>query len=214
MSIEDRIILGDHAMGVVRSCDGTATGFTESPDSGKAASADQRDDGLIDFSFIGMPPQNEEDSLTACRTLVLAFNLAGDDWDPPCEGSGDEVDCWALSKARRDRLEIQVVRALCEEDFWRAAGLDLRVEKLSVKPSELAAQLRRAVELKTDKRPIPPAQRTTLTLALDARRTPALAFDAVVKAFKAHHGAWAASHGFASIWLVGPTPQLCWRLDS
>jgi hypothetical protein len=73
---------------------------------------------------------------------------------------------------------------------------------------ELVSNIRAAAESKL----YSPAQRRKLLLALDAIRSPAYVHDAVVAAFLATHGAWAAGLGYQAIWLVGPTADLSRRL--
>jgi hypothetical protein len=73
---------------------------------------------------------------------------------------------------------------------------------------ELVSNIRAAAESKL----YSPAQRRKLLLALDAIRSPAYVHDAVVAAFLATHGAWAAGLSYQAIWLVGPTADLSRRL--
>ena len=70
-----------------------------------------------------------------------------------------------------------------------------------------------AIETKANDRRIPQSSRCGLLLALDATRLPALGFDAVVEAFRNDWGLWTKSLGFDSVWLIGPSESMTWRLD-
>lgn len=65
------------------------------------------------------------------------------------------------------------------------------------------AEIRAAIEAKAQDRKVSKALLSQLVLALDASRLPGLAFDPIVRQFREREIVWAASHGFAAVWLVG-----------
>lgn len=123
------------------------------------------------------------------------------------------MDCWAAhAKDGRRTLSIQVVRAIAERGFWQTLWRLARItEGRTVR--DLAAHLLVAVKKKSVDDRIPLSVRPGLVLALDATRLPVLALDSVAEYFRKQHGSWAASLGFAAIWVVGPVTLLCHRLD-
>lgn len=190
-----------------------AIGFFESPRQGLAADAAQEPDGRYRFSLTGPPPQGEADTLDTCRVLLEKLNTDGGQWKPPTQGAG-VVDCVARSHvAGRPDLEIQVVRAIAAQSFWRGLKQRLQVRAKDATVRELAEHLHYAIARKATDSRIPPSVRQNLLLALDATRIPVLALDSVAEYFRDVYGTWARSLRFASVWVVGPTSSLCHKLD-
>jgi hypothetical protein len=75
---------------------------------------------------------------------------------------------------------------------------------------EAAGFLKEAIEKKLER--IPAADRTDLTLALNAIAVPAVSLDIVIDTFNTLHGAWVEQLGFASVWVVGPGADRVSRL--
>jgi hypothetical protein len=123
--------------------------------------------------------------------------------------SGDrDVDSRLTSASRL--LDVQVVRALSDMQFWRKLALALRLsQRLTL--MQAADFLKRAIAHKSAMLPV--RQRAQLVLALDADRLPALALEPVVREFRSTHGSWSAAQGFQQVWLVGPDARLTRRLD-
>ena len=125
-------------------------------------------------------------------------------------GDGNE-DCVSRAQDGSDRLAIQVVRALADQDFWRTLSGETEIS-LSHTLDEAADRLRDAMEHKADPRRIPRSQRPGLALALDANRVPGLAFPQVIERFEERHGDWVRGLGFRSVWIVGPATDLVRQL--
>jgi hypothetical protein len=157
--------------------------------------------------FHGRPAQNEEDVLQVCRSLRAALRREGEVWGrftvPPAPA--DDVDAVAEDDAGAV-LRVQVTRV--ERAAWGTLAQSGQTT-LQRNVEELVTNIRAAVESKMK---YPLLQRRELLLALDAIRSPAYVHDAVVAAFLATHGAWAAGLGYRAIWLIGPTADLTRRL--
>lgn len=192
---------------------GEAIGFSESEREGRASNASLREDGSVNMSLISSSPQGEEDTPAACQTLKERLNLDGARWGEVVAGR-EPADCVLLDSEDAKRIQqVQVVRAIASQELWRELNSSGSAQR-SVSPSEAVAAMRAAIEAKASDIKIPRPTRPELILALDATRLPGLAFEAIVREFRSTSMTWAASHGFASIWLVGPTSRLVWRLDS
>lgn len=157
-------------------------------------------------NFHGRPAQNEEDVLQVCRSLRAALQREGQVWArfslPPTQA--DDADAVAEDDTGAV-LRVQVTRV--ERAAW---GTLAQTGQATLQGSieERVENIRAAVESKL----YPDAQRRKLLLALDAIRSPGYVEDAVVAAFLATHGTWAAGLGYQAIWLVGPTVELTRRL--
>lgn len=75
---------------------------------------------------------------------------------------------------------------------------------------QAAAELAATIQHKAT---IPPAQRPTLVLAVNALDTPGHALSAVVDICRRTYGAEFAALSFSAIWIVGPTVTLILRVD-
>ena len=211
MSIQDTIKVGDH-VSALSERDNKAIGFSESPRQGRASSADQATPDSQTFQIKGTAPQGEEDTLPTCLILVQKWNDDGGFWARPTEGQDDDVDCWAKSTSdSRIAVQIQVVRAIVDPEFWKELSQS-HIVRRKQGIDRLAYCLKESIEKKKQRTPAP--RRGQLHIALDATRLPGLAFDVIVGYFQKHYGAWAGALGFSSIWLVGPNTRLTWRLDS
>jgi len=183
---------------------GEAIGFSESARRGRTSSASLRTDGSVDMSLLGSSPQGEEDTEAACQVLKERLNLDGAHWGSPTAGN-EPADCVLIDTDDVSRtLHVQVVRAIVSQDLWRDLNSRGAAQR-SLSPAAAVTEIWTAIEAKADDRRIPKSIRPQLVLALDATRLPGLAFDAIVRQFRSTHMAWAASHGFAAVWLVGPT---------
>jgi hypothetical protein len=151
----------------------------------------------------GRPPRNEEDTGRVLATLAAAMSSAAERFASSVSGDQD-VDGRVTSASRG--LDVQVVRALSQMQFWRKLASVLRVSQ-RITPGEAADFLKHAIAHKSAQ--LPARQRKQLVLALDADRLPALALEPVALEFRRVHGGWCA----AQEWLVGPDPALTWLLD-
>ena len=192
---------------------GEAIGFSESARQRRTSNASLRNDGSVDMSVLGSSPQGEEDTETACQILKERLNLDGAHWGSITDGN-EPADCVLIDTDDVSRtLQVQVVRAIVSQDLWRDLNSRGAAQR-SLAPAAAVTEIRTAIEAKAHNRRIPKSIRPQLVLALDATRLPGLAFDGIVRQFRLTHMAWTASHGFAAVWLVGPTSRLVWRLDS
>lgn len=209
-SLHDGIGMSDHVSALHQRKSKTV-GFRESARQGRTTSADQGKDGALSYRLNGSSPQGEEDTLSVCRILVNTLNNAGGNWNQPTIGEGI-IDCQAVDRQCDERkLHIQVVRANVDTEFWKTLNLEGKIERKD-NSRALVEQIKSAIDAKAQK--IPEASRLGLVLALDATRLPALGFDAVVEDFSSKWSAWASTLGFDSVWLVGPSESLTWRLDT
>jgi hypothetical protein len=193
--------------------DNKAIGYSESIWQGRASSAEWTLSGTLNYQIQGTPPQGEEDTLSACRILVQKWNEDGSKWAEPIAGQ-DEVDCQSESTVDpHEYAQIQVVQAISEPDFFKelAQSTSGCVRRENVGPDRIADSLKIAIRNKSEK--YSKSCKAKLCLALNATRLPGLAFDDIVGYFRKHYSQWASSLGFASIWLVGPSIRLTWRLD-
>lgn len=211
--IRNESIAVTHHMLGQRRREGRTVGFVETEREGIETAAAELPDGSYRYSLAGTPPQGEADTLWTCKVLIARLNSGGDGpWGAPRVGSG-VVDCWAPHTDEASRtLEIQVVRAIVERGMWQNLK---RAARISADESvqDLATRLLAAVKKKSVDHRIPRSSRANLVLALDATRTPALAFHSVANHYREQHGGWSSSLGFAAVWVVGPNPSLCHRLD-
>jgi hypothetical protein len=191
--------------------DNKAIGYSESVWQGRASSAERTLSDTLTFQIQGTSPQNEEDTLPACRILVQIWNNEGGTWTEPIAGQ-DDVDCWVKSTSdSNDIVLIQVVRAISEPELWNELSISGRVSRENIERSSIAISLKKSIEKKASR--MTESRRAKLCLALDATRLPGLCFDDNVAYFREYYGSWAGSLGFASIWLVGTMAGLVWRLD-
>jgi hypothetical protein len=190
-------------------------GFSESEEEGRASSANVGADGTVTSRVQGTPTEGEEDTLRAAQALYEKFNEDGDNWAPPERGPVGTADDFILRR-RNDRFEQlmgQVVRAVVDQDFYRALRGQERHEETSANLADLAQRLRKAIASKSNDTRLAPDVRKNLVLVIDATRISALALPRVAMAFKASYREWVVQQGFKEVWLVGPTIRMTSRLD-
>lgn len=207
--LTDGVSIADHASLVKKRGD-EVVGYAESERDGLLTRADQLNSGYVCGHISGNPPQGEKDTLAAAQILVTALNAAGATWGPVVL-SCDPADCETVCTANPTRrLLIQVVRATIDADYWRrlaADGAATRTESVEF----LAAHLNEAIRHKTRK--YPSSTRANLVLALDASRLPDLALSRVRGVAAESTREARAAAGFSDVWVVGPTPELTYRLS-
>lgn len=192
--------------------DGEAIGFSESQRDGRISGASIESDGTLRVTVQGTSPQGEQDTQAACRVLLQRLNSEGVVYSDVQLGTGD-VDCVLVAASGgAENYDVQVVRALVSPRFWQNLGATGSVQKDMSAP-DAVTEIEKSIALKANDAKIPRPSRAALVLALDATRLPGLGFDAIVREFRLARGEWAASLGFKAIWLIGPLPRLCWRLD-
>jgi hypothetical protein len=201
-------MLKDHVALEVKVNDRTVT-FRESEREGVTTASEQQGE-RISMSLSGYSPQNEEDTLPACRILIEAMNKARAAWAEPVDVDGPTVDCRACdSRWESGPLEIQVVRAIADEDFWRKLNMTGSVQ-IAPLLADFVHMIRRATEKKLNH--YAEADKSQLVLALDANRLPAMAFHDVVDMVRSELRVWLYELGFREVLLVGPTGSLTHRL--
>jgi hypothetical protein len=185
----------------------TEKGFVESDRPDGASAFSTLSETTLSIVANGPASLGEKDTFATCQRLVRVLNTQGARWGVVASGS-DDVDCAAADGGGGPPLQMQVVRALVLPEFWRrlsqrhSAGLVSSV-------AEAADSVFLAIQRKAQ---IPPEQRRTLVLVLDANRTAGLAFEAVVTALRTRHQAPLSSLGFLAIYVVGPDDALVKRI--
>ncbi len=211
ISVSEELRITSH-LSMLQERAGEAIGFSESERGGRATSFTIQDDNLLRLSITGTSPQGEEDTPEVCCVLLQRFKEDGQPYSKVSPGP-EPADCILITDDNpMVSLEVQVVRAIASQTIWLQLSNTGSAQK-SLSPMEVTRELRAAIASKGSDSKLPPPVRRCLVLALDATRLPGLGFDAVVRNFRDTEGEWAASLGFKSIWLVGPTPRLTWRID-
>jgi hypothetical protein len=146
-----------------------------------------------------------------CKLIIQKLNLDGSTWGEPVLGDG-VVDCEAKDmNDPRQRLQVQVVRAITDQKLWKQLNTQGTVQESSVDPYSLGSHIRNTIKKKAEA--IPKSVRKGLALVLDATLLPGIAFDDVIEEFLSQDSAWAGSLGFEGIWLIGPVNELVRQLD-
>jgi hypothetical protein len=203
----ERAVLSDRASGTVVHGD-EVVGYTESKRNGRATHASLGAEE-VRRGISGRPPQNEEGTLEACRTLVTVLNEAGDTWGPPTAPITEIASVDAICfNGTGGILQLQVVRARVDNAHWKALAKLKRVETIDpvdAVADELRASVRHKEAIGADVRP-------DIVLIISALDSPEQSFDRVVLRFKARFGQDIAALGFRAIWVVGPNPGMTHRV--
>ena len=187
-------------------------GFKESVGAEQSSAAEAYEDGTVSSWITGSPVQGEHCTPSAARVLVQAMNRAGGHWELGDEAAVGIVNCVLRDRVEpRRRLEVQVVRAIVEQDLYSKLKTAKSVIDLNSDPVDIATLLFAAVTKKAHR--IPPNVSLGLLLALDATRLSVCTMSSVVEAYARHFGARTRAIGFAQVWLVGPTDTFTHRLD-
>jgi hypothetical protein len=163
-------------------------------------------------SATGIPSLNEDLTVETCRSLVRRLNRDGATWGEPVEldqRTGNGVDAEARDTGDPSlRLQVQVIRAEVDADFWRRLQREARSDLPSGTTEEAAQRLWTAIQRK--RLHADPG----VVLALNAIRTPWLALPSIVDAFRHLHGQNARRIGFEAVWIVGASEAFAERLDT
>jgi hypothetical protein len=211
----DSVSVADKA--IIHGTGGSGEAIRINDSKGESVTADQEDDGSVHFGVKGTTRQGESGNLEVCRILIDRLNRDGERWEEPIASSGDSrkedgVDCKAYDGDRV--LNVQITRAHRHPDLWRDLA---RFHKVTVPPTtadNAADDLLCAITEKASNKIVTPGQRQELVLALDATQTPIHVFQDVVRSFLRRHGSWARGLGFRGIWVIGPTAEITFRLDT
>jgi hypothetical protein len=178
------------------------------PAEGGSATLDS--DGNLGLTIQGQPPRNESGADVVAARLIRKLNAQGASWTEPVPGLAD-VDALATSSLNPDEhLSIQVIRANADGELWKQLAREGTAAKHHDSVSA-ARELMAAINKKAAKYPI--AQRQSLTLILDASRTPNYTFNDVHNSFAEHFEQECQACRFESVWVVGGTDELIARLD-
>jgi len=114
----------------------------------------------------------------------------------------------AVFRVGKVEYVVQVATTPSVQEFWRAASISsVRTE---VELQRGVQWLRQTVEGKAAT--IPSTQRSETILAVDARHAGVLSDALVAASYCSRFEGPAKEYGFASVWIVGPTPKYCVRL--
>jgi hypothetical protein len=209
VEIKEGISLSEHAS-VVKFQEGKVVGYAESERDGLLIHADQIGSGDVSSSLTGSPPTGETDTLAVCRILVESLNVRGANWGGVVPGSG-AVDCTAdCMSDPKQKLHIQVIRAVSGEDLWKELAINSSVQRQHT-VEQLADELSESIQRKGLK--YPTSTKEALVLALDANRLPEMVLADVRSAAPCLTRRARESSGFKEIWVVGPTHELTYKLS-
>lgn len=203
VSVEENIGVHCHLGALVADADGSHKGFSESERLDGVATGATLDSKTVSQHAFGPGSFNETDARETCARLVTFLNRGGADWQAPEDGRAD-IDWVSFDSTRKQSLNMQVVRTPAEPTVWRELSKQRSIST-NLDLDQAAKQLWSSIEKKSK---VPSHQRSTMTLVLDANRTPGLALSPVVDEFRRTHGSNAIALGFLDIFVVGPDDQL------
>ena len=105
---------------------------------------------------------------------------------------------------------LQIVTVPQHGNFWRDASVGSATT--SVEVAQAGEWIEESIQLKVRKSP--ESNRASIILALDANHAGVLADETVVAPYLERCGSPTRRFKFASVWLVGPTPDQCVRLGT
>jgi hypothetical protein len=170
--------------------------------SGQVSSA-----GDVTGRVLAAPPTGESRALPVCEILVRRLNEDGANWTSPAPPSGLEQGFDCIARDGTAELKIQHTQADESQDLWSGLRRREPFELSDASISHGLEAIRASIERKRTR-----ASADTV-LALDASLTPWLSMERFAADFRRELGSWATQIGFAAIWVVGPTPRSCHRLD-
>lgn len=115
-----------------------------------------------------------------------------------------------ILEAEGDDFVVQVTTVPQARDFWRDA--DTSSARTDVSVPHGGSWLRDAIEAKASR--IPPGQRASILLLIDARHAGILTAEQVTTEYLVQHPDPVKEFGFASVWVVGPTAGHCTKLGT
>lgn len=202
------ISLHDKIVAELANAAGELVGLRIADDRAHSVAADLRDDDTIFLHISGPPSHHEAGALRASQSLVAHLNANGASWGDVVDVSEDpekkDVDTEATDRSDA-LLRMQVVRADVSMALWR--NLSSGQVTLELKVSEFADRVLGAIDKKRLRAD------PNVVLILDAGLVASHALDRVVNLVRAKMTGLPELAGFQSVWLVGPTDRLVWRLD-
>lgn len=189
----------------------TTDGIRTSDSRGWTARADIEAGVMDGASATGVPSENEDLTLETGRYFVGRLNRNGTVWSEPVEqnqqtGGGMDAEARDIRDPSH-RLQMQVIRAEVDGEFWRRLQREARSDIPSHTAEEAANRIWTAIQRKRLR-----AHRNVVLL-LNAIRTPWLALPSVVDAFRRLYGQDARRIGFQEMWIVGANETFTERLD-
>jgi hypothetical protein len=178
-------------------------------DQRQSVSADLGADGQAQYEVTGRSRQGEEGVLQVCQ--ILAQRLRRDDSSvgAPRMATSPETGVDCEIPVHNGFLPVQITRP-ATPDFWRRLNRDA-VANRSISLTDAVQDLIALIEAKAKK--TSPMDRALILLALDATETAVHAMPLVAQAARRLHGADIGKHGFKSVWIVGPSDDLVFRVD-
>jgi hypothetical protein len=122
------------------------------------------------------------------------------------DGRGED----GLLRSSASTFVVQMVTTPSAHEFWREASMGSATTNVDLLSA--AGWLRSTLERKAAV--IPPAQRATTLLAIDARHASVVGHKVVVDQYLEQHGDPANEYRFASVWIVGPTVRQTTKLGT
>jgi hypothetical protein len=172
----------------------------------RVADADLDASGELRDRVEGRASPKGVSEVRAAWILAQHLNSLGASWQQPTAPIGREEGVDAVSRDRQQTLKVQVTTA--EDEAWTELASRAEHSRRETSIAGAVAAIKRAIERKTKFAGI-----DEIVLAVDATDSTRYALEGVVNTFRAHHGAWAKTIGYQSIWVVGPDPSLVNRLD-
>lgn len=177
---------------------------------GSASRTDRQEDGSYSRTMEGPPVPGEADTLRACRNLIQYLNMQGAAWSDPIGVPDDETKTDAISMDGARTLRMQHTRADGDPNIYHSLAKAGKLDARSM-PEELSARLGSAISHKAS-RTVNPQTRASLVLVLDAQRLPEFCMSEVKAAALRDLAQLSSASGFGQIFVVGPLPEMTFRL--
>lgn len=177
---------------------------------GQRATAALSADGTLTYQVRGVPAQGETDTYGCAWTLIERLNQFGENWSEPFPRPGPEDGSDMVARNGDKKLLIQITKAFADPSAWKRLSLQHELNgELTLE--QAICELMEVVERKALR--MAPSARVTTTLALDTSVPGVFALPAPMMTFRRKYSREVNALQFASVWLVGPTPALTWRID-
>lgn len=194
---------------VTKHREGQVVGFVETERDGLAGRADVSHPGSALQALTGKPPLGESHSLLVAWKLVQHLNANGAHWAEPCSAT-EPADCESVGLEEDQQvLRMQIVRAVSDPSLWFTLHQDGQ-HSADWSADALAQAVRTTIDTKA--RRYGAREKLGLVLVLDANRLPVFSLTSVRDAIVTAATAAGQLSGFEAVWLVGPTPDLCYRV--
>lgn len=166
--------------------------------------------GTLSFRMRGRPPQGEQESDAAAWVLVERLNQYGGNWTTPERMPGPERGVDFLARDGHTELHIQITRAFSDRAAWRELALEGDVTR-KYQIDDAVAKLWQTILQKAAR--IATTARSSIVLGLSTAMPALFVPTRLMIDFKNRHAVEVQVLGFQSVWLIGPTAALTWRID-